>query len=198
MTQSHEDALGWSGRWIARLITILPADFRRDYGDDFLSAFLDQRDEVRRAARSRPTAALAVAVTTLKVSWQLLRAGIAEQSSAMRKRRLPRTARKAPMLDTMISDLKYAVRGHLKQPGFAAVAVLTLALGVGANTAIFSVVNGVLLRPLPYDDPAELVDIQVNSGIAGGPDWEHRSPNTSISRDRSLHSRTWLPPPGPK
>ncbi len=188
MTRRYGGALGCSGRWIVRLIAIFPADFRRDYGDDMLNAFLDQRDEAARSARSRATAAFLVATATLKLSWQLLRAGIAERRSMTRNRRLPRTSGKAPMLDTMISDLKYAVRGHLKRPGFAAVAVLTLALGIGANTAIFSVVNGVLLRPLPYHDPAKLVDIQVNSGIAGGPDWYGTSEPEYIDFTRQITS----------
>jgi putative ABC transport system permease protein len=63
------------------------------------------------------------------------------------------------MIDNSLQDLRYAVRGPFKSPGFAAVAVCTLALGIGASTAIFSLVNAVLLRALPYPKPEKIVRV---------------------------------------
>ena len=68
-----------------------------------------------------------------------------------------RDQRGLPFLDTTAQDLRYAIRVLSKNRGFATVAILSLAIGIGANAAIFSLVNGVLLQPLPYRDPAPSV-----------------------------------------
>ena len=62
-------------------------------------------------------------------------------------------------METLLHDLRYGIRLLLKNPGFAAVAIIALALGIGANTAIFSVVDAVLFKPLAFDHPNRLVAI---------------------------------------
>src|SRR5882724_306923 len=70
-------------------------------------------------------------------------------------------------METLFKDLRHGIKSLLKHPGFTAIAVITLALGIGANTAMFSVINAVLLRPLPYHEPNRLVTIWEESPQRG-------------------------------
>ena len=72
-------------------------------------------------------------------------------------------------METLFKDISYAIRGLRKRPGFTLVAVITLALGIGANTSIFSVVNAVLLKPLRFKDPDRLAIIWEEATFAGFP-----------------------------
>src|SRR5262245_35814737 len=82
---------------------------------------------------------------------------------------LCRDARGTRWLDDILQDVRYGYRGLLRNPGFTAVAVLTLALGVGANAAVFSVVNALMLRPLPVPNADDLVTLERRQGnVVGG------------------------------
>ena len=100
---------------------------------------------------------------------------------------------------TLWQDLRYGVRMLVRSPGFTAVAVLTLALGIGANTALFSIVNGVLLNPLPYPHPYKVVTVDSitpdGEGSVSYPDladWIHDNHTfSSLAGYKSFQSFNW-------
>ena len=100
-------------------------------------------------------------------------------------KQLHREERSIVWLEQTFADLRYACRNLLKTPGFSAIAVLTLALGIGANIAIFTVVNAVLLRPLPFQHPDRLVRIFDDLNGAGAKDVGTSVPELEDLRDRS-------------
>jgi predicted permease len=142
---------------------LAPADLRRDW-------LREWRAELAWSARKRPTAVLVVRccgafVHALWLQWDRWR------------------------LEMLLQDLKYAWRTLARKPGFATVTVLTLAIGIGANAAIFSAVRAVLFRPLPFPDPGRLVQIsstntrnpRVPGGAASPPDFvDWRRDSTSF------------------
>ncbi len=109
---------------------------------------------------------------------QLLSEGMSRQEAEQSARRAfgnltlleerSREAWQMPFVESLGSDLKLVFRRLGKSPGFAATVILTLAIGIGANTAVFSVVNSILFRPLPYPDAEQLVAVRLNAPGAAG------------------------------
>jgi predicted permease len=123
-----------SDRVFAWLLRMFPREFRGDFAEQMADDFRDQREEAR--ASGRPLAAPGL--------WARTAAGVLRQAPQEH-------------FDLLRRDVQYAVRLLRRTPGFTAVAVLTLAFGIGTNTAIFSLADGMLFRPLPFRDPGRLI-----------------------------------------
>jgi putative ABC transport system permease protein len=139
-------------RWFRVSLRFVPHRLRFLYGVDMESDFLDRFDRAAAVSAARGRAVLIRAVLDAALAsprdWRARRA-------IARARQFP----KAVHMDSFRQDVRFAVRLLARQPGFSATAVLTLALGIGANAAIFSVVRTTLLEPLPFGHPESLLQV---------------------------------------
>lgn len=140
------------------LLNALPSDFRMRNDEEMQAVFAEALHRARKASRVEVVRTWVVAVADLVRSAVGLRLRNRFRTGRRRPSSSSRT-KDGPVLASLASDIGFALRSLRKSPGFTAVALLTIGLGIGASTLVFSVVHSVLLRPLPYRDSDRLVNV---------------------------------------
>ena len=154
-----------------RLRSLLRRDRVEQELDEELRYHLDQQIEENLSKGMAPDESRYAALRAM--------GGIEQQKESCRD------ARRVNFIEDSAQDLRYGLRMLRKNPGFASIAVLTLALGIGANAAIFSVVYGVLLQPLPYAEDDRLVTLMQSYPQKGLDTWGLSQANFALYRDHN-------------
>jgi len=136
-------------------LALYPRDFRRDWGEDLLHTMAVREEHLRSGAGT-----LRRVRFWIREFWAVARTGI---HLRLKKRFSSPSGSPGPgsrqPFDRLVRNLRFAFRQLLRRPGLTVAAVMTIALGIGANTAVFSVVSGILAEPLPYPEPERLVRV---------------------------------------
>ena len=172
----------WVVRMYARVLRVFPAEFRRRYGKEMVEFFEASWGAAREEGRVRVVA---------RAFGHAIVHGVLERAGNGRRPGLRRE-----MMGGVIKDVRFALRGLRRQPGFAVVAVLTIALGIGAASAVFAVVDAVVFRPLPYSEPDRLVamwtrfDGQGDFGMSLAEHFDYAEESSALSALGSFMSST--------
>lgn len=166
----------WKTGILRRLAPLNLAPAREAEIADELAQHLDDRYQELLASSQSEDAAFRTALDELKGEDLLARSLKRVESELHREPIAVGSPVGNGFLSGIFQDIRYSFRMLRKSPGFTAVAILTLAVGLAANTAIFSVINGVLLQPLEYPNPGQLVDLQLFV-----PDWAHKFPMVPLN-----------------
>ena len=146
---------------------------------DELSQHLEDRYQELLASGQSEDAAFRTSLDELKGE-DLLANGLKPIEKAFYREPIVPGKASGKFFEDIVQDVRYAVRMLMKSPGFTAIAVLTLALGIGANTAIFTILDAVLLRPLPFKDPSRLVMLSESFKSLGFPEVPASPPDIAV------------------
>ena len=165
---------------------------------DELAQHLDDWHREQLAAGRTPEESARLTLEELDGSERLARELLRVEPPAEPRPIAPGAARSGSLVADLLQDLRYAARMLRKDPGFASIAVLTLVLGIGANTALFSVIHTVLLRPLPFREPERLVQLWearpqrgwLQSSFSDANFWDVRDLNRTLEDAAAVRSRS--------